>query len=248
MSAHQPTGNRMLPVLLIAAALIAAGYAIRHTFSCFLLAFVLAYLFDPLVVFLERRKLARVYGITILYVILGLFFVFFFSYLVPLIILRWESLIRDLPLYLQKVKEIIEKWRLEPAYATEEWRWLLNKLVGNMDKVFSRLGSGMYAAAANVVFNLFTLILAPILVFFMLYYKRDISAGITAWLPPERRDTILAVGREINASIGGYIRGQLVSRSSSPLCPPRRSFTWTWTMHCSTASLPASPRSSRSSG
>jgi putative permease len=210
MSAHQPSGNRTLPALLIAAALIAAGYAIRHTFSCFLLAFVIAYLLDPFVVLLERRKLARIYGIAFLYAILGLFSVFCFAYLLPLISLRWESLIRDLPLYLQKVKEIIQKWRLEPAYATEEWHWLLNKLVGNMDKVFSRLGSGVYAAAAKVVFNLFNLILAPILVFFMLHYKRDISAGITAWLPPERRDTILSVGREINASIGGYIRGQLV--------------------------------------
>jgi putative permease len=200
----------MLPALLIAAAVIAAGYAIRHTFSCFLLAFVIAYLLDPFVVFLERRKLARVYGIAFLYAILGLFSVFCVAYLVPLISLRWESLIRDLPLYLQKVKEIIQKWRLEPAYATEEWRWLVNKLVGNMDKVFSRLGTGVYATAAKVVLNLFTLILAPILVFFMLLYKRDISAGITAWLPTERRDTILAVGREINASIGGYIRGQLV--------------------------------------
>jgi putative permease len=61
-----------------------------------------------------------------------------------------------------------------------------------------------------VVFNLFNLILAPILVFFMLYYKRDMITGITSWLSPGRRDAILRVGREINASIGGYLKGQLV--------------------------------------
>ncbi len=68
----------------------------------------------------------------------------------------------------------------------------------------------MYAAATKVVFNIFNLILAPILVFFMLYYKRDIITGIAAWLPAQHRDTILAMGREINASIGGYIKGQFV--------------------------------------
>jgi len=68
----------------------------------------------------------------------------------------------------------------------------------------------MYTAATKVVFNIFNLILAPILVFFMLYYKRDIVTGITAWLPAQQRDTILAMGREINASIGGYIKGQFV--------------------------------------
>jgi len=68
----------------------------------------------------------------------------------------------------------------------------------------------MYTAATKVVFNIFNLILAPILVFFMLYYKRDIVTGITAWLPAQQRETILAMGREINASIGGYIKGQFV--------------------------------------
>ena len=202
----------MIPSLVVAIALIAMGYAIRHTFSCFLLAFVIAYLLDPFVVTLEKHKVARIYGIVILYAILGVISVFCFAYLVPLISLRWESLIRDLPLYLQKAKEIAEKLpeRFEPAYATEEWHWLLSTLTGNMDRVFSRFGAGVYAAVTQVVFNLLNLILAPILVFFMLYYKRAVVAGITGWLPLRRRDTILVVGREINASIGGYIRGQFV--------------------------------------
>jgi len=193
-------------------AIIAAGYAMRHTFSCFLLAFVIAYLLDPFVLFLERRKLARVYALTILYILLGLFSVFFLIFMVPLLNLRWESLIRDLPLYLQKVKVIIQTWegRFEPAYASQEWRWLLDNLVGSMDNLFSRIGSGVYAAMSRVVFNLFNLILAPILVFFMLYYKKDAITGISNWLPAGQRDAILEAGREINANIGGFIKGQFV--------------------------------------
>jgi len=212
MSSNQSAGNRLLTVLLIAVAIIAAGYAIRHTFSCFLLAFVIAYLLDPFVLFLERRKLARVYALTIIYILLGLFSVFFLIYMVPLLNLRWESLIRDLPLYLQKVKVIIQTWegRFEPAYASEEWRWLLDNLLGSMDNLFSRIGSGVYAAMTQVVFNLFNLILAPILVFFMLYYKKDAIAGIINWLPAGQRDAILDAGREINANIGGFIKGQFI--------------------------------------
>jgi putative permease len=212
MSSHQSSEIRLLPGLLIIVALIAAGYAIRHTFSCFLLAFVLAYLFDPFVTFLERRNIGRVFGIAILYVNLGVFSVFFVVYLVPLLNLRWAALIHALPLYMQKVKEIVQTWegRFEPAYASEEWRWLLDNMASWVDNLISQIGSGVYAAVTRVVFNIFNLILAPILVFFMLYYKLDIITGITAWLPPTRRDAILDAGREINASIGGYLKGQLV--------------------------------------
>lgn len=80
----------------------------------------------------------------------------------------------------------------------------------NMDKLYEKLSAGVYAAAANVVFNLFNLILSPILVFFMLYYKHQIIDECVSWLPVERSETIRAIGREINASVGGYIRGQLI--------------------------------------
>jgi putative permease len=211
MTSNQLVGNRVITALLIAVVLIAACYAIRHTFSCFLLAFVIAYLLDPFVVLMERRKLARNYGIVILYGLLGLFSVFFIIYLGPMLSLRWESMIRDLPQYLEKGKEIMQKSQggIGPASATTEWRWLLDNLVGGMDELFSRVGSGVYAAMTKVVFNLFNLVLAPVLVFFMLFYKQEIKAGIRKWIPAERKDAILEMGREVNASIGGYIKGQL---------------------------------------
>jgi putative permease len=44
----------------------------------------------------------------------------------------------------------------------------------------------------------------------MLYYKHDVSEGISGWLPIQQRETILEMGREVNSSVGGYIRGQMV--------------------------------------
>jgi putative permease len=212
MSSQQTPEIRLLPALLIIVALIAAGYAIRHTFSCFLLSFVIAYLLDPFVTLMERRNIARAFGITILYVILGVFSVFFVVYLVPMLNLRWAALIHALPLYMQKVKTIVQSWEggFEPAFASQEWRWLLDNLAGGVDNLFSGIGSGVYAAMTRVVFNLFNLVLAPILVFFMLYYKQDIITGTTSLLPSGRRNAILGACREINASIGGYLKGQLV--------------------------------------
>ena len=212
MAQRQPVAPLLIAVLLLAAALIAAGFAFRHTVSCFLLAFILAYLLDPLVLFLERRRIPRIHAIAILYVLLNIFALFCFAYLVPFLTLRWEALLRDLPRYFQKGKEILLAWefRFRPPYATEEWNWFVDTVSSGMDKVLAKLGAGFYAAATRFVFNLFTLILAPILVFFMLQYKEHFKAVIADWLPADRREAILALGREINASIGAYLRGQLL--------------------------------------
>jgi putative permease len=44
----------------------------------------------------------------------------------------------------------------------------------------------------------------------MLYYKDVIIDTISSWLPEGRHELILGIGREVNSSIGGYLRGQVM--------------------------------------
>ncbi len=212
MSHQQTISSRAITTIITIAAVIAAGYALRHTVSCFLLSFVIAYLVDPFVVALERRKLNRTCGIVTLYLLFALFLIFCIMFILPNVSLAWESLLRELPRHVQKGKELIlgGKGQLQPVFGNAEWMWLMETLWTNMDKLYEKLSAGVYAAAANMVFNLFNLILSPILVFFMLYYKQSIISEIVDWLPTERKDTFCDLGRDINRSVGGYIRGQLI--------------------------------------
>ncbi len=213
MSQHQPTSMKVILSLMVVAALVAGGYAIQHTASCFLLSFVIAYLLDPLVIRGEKSGLQRVTAIIILYALLGLVSAFILIYIVPLVTMKWESLLKNLPFYIQRVKELIisQKGRLlESSPAADEMGWLLDTITGNVEKAAGKIGSGLYTAASRVAFNIFNLVLAPILVFFMLYYKHAVIEGIKVWIPSRQREYVLTFGREVNESIGGYIRGQLI--------------------------------------
>jgi putative permease len=208
----QAAVNRAIVVILVAAVLCMAGFAIQHTVSSFLLSFVIAYLLDPVVAFLERRGTRRLHAIIFLYAVLGILSFFFLAYFIPFVTMRWESLLRDLPRYLQKGKEMALEWqgRMQPSRGGEEWRWLIDTATGSLDTVTGTAGSWFYAFAGKMAFNIFNLILAPILVFFMLIYKHEAIEGITSWIPLKWRPPVLALGTEINESIGGYIRGQLI--------------------------------------
>ena len=208
----QNATNKTLLTLLVAAALFVAGHAMRHTASCFLLSSVIAYLLDPFVVLLERRKLSRLSGIIAIYLVLAIFFVFFFYYFVPFLILRWQALIPNIPLYLLKAKALgVElEGKFEPFYGAEEWSWAFDKAMAAVNQPFSNLSAGVYAAAASMVFNLFNLVLSPFLVFFMLHYKKDIKGTLSGWLPVRHRKILLEIGDEVNESIGGYLKGQLI--------------------------------------
>jgi putative permease len=212
----QSTGlNVIIVIIAVIATLFAAGSALKHTVSCFLLSFVLAYLLDPSLVLLERRNIRRIHGIVALYAVLAVIAYFFVAYLVPLLAAGWTALLREMPLYLQQVKTLMLTLKVQmlPPSATDEWLWLIQKVSGQLDKFIEGIGNRVYGAATSLVFNLFNLVLSPILVFFMLYYKREVQEFIAGWLPSRQRESILALGREINDIVGGYIRGQLIVSS-----------------------------------
>ncbi len=216
MSGHSHTPNPL--VVKWAAALmgiiivLAAVFSMKHTLSCFLLSFVVAYLLDPLLVSLERHRLKRIYGIALLYALLLVFSIFFFVVLMPFLTSRWQELLRNLPGYLQKLRSLAGnlKQGYTPSYGAAEWQWLVDSLTGNIDSMTGKLGSGAYAAASQIAFNLFNLLLAPILVFFMLHYKQEVKGELIKWLPPDRKELLLRIGGEVNRSVGGYIRGQMM--------------------------------------
>src|SRR6185369_16158667 len=214
MSHHQnhSTFTRVFVIMAVLGMLFTAGYAIRHTVSCFLSSYVIAYLLDPVLVSLERRNVKRNFGLLILYLVLSLITLFSVIYLVPLMTVRWESFVRNLPTYFLQARDIVAgmKNRIYSAEGSTDWSWIIDSSAKNLEAITSKAGAVVYKTASSMAFNIFNLILSPILVFFMLLYKHDIISTIKIWLPGGQREHLLEVGREVNASIGGYLRGQLI--------------------------------------
>ena len=212
--AHTPRNDygRFIATILLFCLLAGAGYALQHTISCFLLSWVIAYLLDPLLVSAERRGMKRLYALGLLYILLTILTVFFLTFIVPAITISWNSFVLDLPAYIQKLKQIALEWktRLPDRYGSDEIQWLIDKASANIDTAAEKAGFWAYNFGTRIFFNLFNIVLSPILVFFMLYYKLIVIDTIISWLPDSRRRQILDIAHEVNISIGGYLRGQVM--------------------------------------
>ena len=211
--AHTPGKDygRFIATILLFCMLAAVGYRLQHTISCFLLSWVIAYLLDPFLVISEKRGIKRVYSLGLLYVVLGVLTFFFLTFIVPAITISWNSFILELPAYILKFKQVASAWkdRLPDRYGSDEIQWLIDKASGNIDTATEKAGFWAYYFGTSIFFNLFNIVLSPILVFFMLYYKRLVIDTLISWLPDDRREQIVDIAHEVNNSIGGYLRGQV---------------------------------------
>jgi len=154
----------------------------------------------------------RIYALGLLYIVLGILTVFFLTFIVPAFTISWNSFILDLPAYIQKLKLVALEWkdRLRDRYGSDEIQWLIDKASGKIDTAAEKAGFWAYSFGTHIFFNLFNIVLSPILVFFMLYYKRTVIDTLISWLPEGRRTQIMDIAHEVNSSIGGYLRGQVV--------------------------------------
>ncbi len=77
-----------------------------------------------------------------------------------------------------------------------------DQVVGVLAIVRSLLGS--------VVSGVVSVVLAPVLAFYVLSDLPRIATGVQRLVPPDRRDEVLDVGGRIVSAVGGYFRGQLL--------------------------------------
>jgi putative permease len=192
--------------------LLAAGYLLRHTLSALLTSLVLAYLLNPLLKYLEKRGFSRVSAIVVIYGI-GTFVAALLSLvLIPYLGHQLDALTNEMPLYVQNVKKALEEWQetLAPYYSGKEGAWLTARAQESLTKLTEEVSGLGYERLKGVLFGLFNLVLAPILVFFMLMYKELFKKSLLQVIPAAERVYLAEIGNRINRTLERFIAAMVL--------------------------------------
>lgn len=196
----------------IFAAIILAAYFLKHTFSALATSLAISYLLNPLLKYLDKRGFSRFLSITFIYGIL-LFAAFLTSFLlIPYIGHQVDALTTMLPGYLQKAQEAINLWKqnLIPYFNPAELNWIVQHLDDLLRKIAAEVSGTGYERLKGMMFALFDLLLAPILVFFVLYYKEDLKEQLLSQLPTAIRPELKELGWKVNRTLEKYIWAMLI--------------------------------------
>lgn len=193
------------------AAFLLAGFFLRHTLSALLTSLVLAYLVNPPLKYLEKRGFSRALSITLLYGILAVMGLFASFFLVPYLGHQLDALAGTLPSYVQMLKAIVDGWRQEllPYYATEDLAWITAKGEESLNRLATELTGQGYERVKGLLFALFNLVLAPILVFFMLLYKERFKDALLRLSSVHLRHELREMGWRINRTLERFLLAML---------------------------------------
>jgi predicted PurR-regulated permease PerM len=201
--------------IVMLAALIAVVTLLREVLLPFVAGMVLAYLLDPLANRMERLGMNRLVATLVIVLLAVVAIVVAMILTLPVVVRELAYFIENFPLYLRRLH----------ALATDPAHPWLNKLVGEGLGEAERSVSELTAFASSwlvtflrsiwtggrALISILSLgVVTPIVACYLLYDWNRMIAAIDNWVPPARRKTVRSLAREVDDTIGGFVRGQSV--------------------------------------
>ena len=196
-------------------AVIAVIILLREVLLPFVAGMVLAYLLDPLANRIERLGVNRLLA-TLAIIVLVVTTISVLAILtLPIIVREVSYFVESLPLYVRQLHML----------ATDQSRPWLSKLVGeglgeaerSIGEITTLASSwlttflrSIWSGGRALISVLSLGVVTPIVGCYLLYAWDKMIAVIDNWIPPERRETVRALAREVDDTVGGFVRGQSI--------------------------------------
>ena len=181
-----------------------------------IVSLVLFYLFNPIVNLMERYRIPRLLGITIIYVAIVGIITLIVNLLIPLIGSQVESFIKNSPHYLSKITQSVDKITnnsVLSGYMGQINDWLESaqkKIPSMLSDYFDGFGSKL-ASFAEAVANVGVVIVTtPFVLFFMLKDGHRFKDYTTKIMPPKFRKDFHDLLEKMSVQVGSYIQGQII--------------------------------------
>lgn len=186
----------------------------------FVIALLLYYLFSPFIDYLEKKKVKRIYGVAILYMLLIGLMVVGIGSLYPLLRDQVSSFVENIPEFTESLIDSVTGWVATLPFGEEiesfieEGEGFIASIPDNLDQYLTDGFSGLSTFMSGLTNVVVTIITFPIILFFLLKDEKRFFYAVLGIVPPKWREDLIRVSSEVNSQVGAYVKGQLIIASS----------------------------------
>lgn len=169
---------------------------------------------DPLVSFLERRKLPR--WAAVLVTILGLLGIFagIILMIVPILVGQISQLVAQITRIIEKgtFLDDLNAWMKEtfPTLKVDEvFEWVNEWLNTNLAEISGSIGQGVLIAGGALIAGFAGAFIILILTIYFTASTPSLKAAVYQLAPASKRARFVDLGEQITASVGYYVMGQV---------------------------------------
>lgn len=186
-------------------------YFIGDILAPLLVAVIMAYLLDGVVMTCIRRKIPRLLAVILTFSLFIIFLLVVLFILAPLLVRQGSEFVLEIPGMFTKGQEIL--MQLPEKYpniiSEQQVGQLLTGIRGQITEFSHNFVSSSLSSVANVLTYMVYLVVVPLLIFFFLFDKEKILHWFTIFLPQDRK-LVSVIWNEMNGKIASYVRGKIM--------------------------------------
>jgi len=208
-----------------------AGWAlfkISVIFPPLVLALLIIYLLNPIVTRLEQRRVPRLWGTLLAYVVVTGIVTLIVIAVTPLVVNQAEQFSEDWPEFKEQMVVSIDELvvsvedRIGVDIDTTDLHCLLDVQVettnqARCDEVIERFREQLVGSAervtelgSSVLHIVLIFVLAPLLALYLLIDLPDLQRDVLNLIPESHRAEVADVASKVGRTVGGFFRGQLL--------------------------------------
>ena len=185
-------------------------FAVLHFFSEAIilcaLAFLFAFIFEPIISFLEKHKINRTLGTTFVFITVGFVIYLLLSFVIPVLGEQFASMqgLLDPKVIQQQIK--LAENGLHKSFPFFE-KGIIASLITDALK---NLSGHLPGYLSSIVALIIVIVIFPFIAFFILKDKHVLINGFVILLPEAYRNMAKEVIKRVNAKMERYVRGWLI--------------------------------------
>ena len=190
-------------------------YALGNVLSPFIVAAVLAYVLNPLVEWLQLKRIRRAPASMIIMALALLILLSLVLIIVPMLLNQFNNLAERLPQIVGFVQNKLLPWlnSVSGDYAQIDQESIIAWLQSHTDELSNTLKEWiptLMRQSGNVISGVSNLVLLPLLLYYFLLDWKRWSSGISKLVPRRFIETYTRISGNMDEVLGEFLRGQLM--------------------------------------
>ncbi len=211
------------PFLLAIVGLIIVGHLFKKysilsdTFYTIIFSIILAYLFNPIINYFESKKISRLHGVLILYIIILAIIIILAFLVIPKSSQEIKKLVTDMPVYINKTtaffdglydRYINQIGEMPPLFEAIEN--IVKENIAMLEGIMKNGLRSFFLGIVGMFSKVVSIVLTPILTLYFLVDKDYFLDKIRKFIPSKHYEEYMGLAKEIDQSLSMFVRGRLI--------------------------------------
>lgn len=182
-------------------------YLVRDIIALIFVSILIVSAIDPAVDWLQRRKIPRVLGVSLVYAFLLATIGLAVSFLVPPLANQFKDFSQKIPEYAQSVGVSLDNLK---NYFPQNNTDIGPQLSGNINSEISFLSGKIFTGTVGIFSGLFSFIVILVMAFYMAVKENGTKNFIISIMPEKHKEYAARLTERIEDKMGRWMQGQLV--------------------------------------